>query len=132
LRENGNTVYVGETSNLKRCLWRWLTATPKSTGASAILNQSDAGQLMMQYIPVRLGRKELADKIKRRKTPRAQNAHVSEQRSIYPNAYAPWLAEDDKQLIQLVNAGKTISYIADFFQRNPGAIRARIEKLELL
>lgn len=49
----------------------------------------------------------------------------------YPNAFRPWTKEDDRRLELLYFEGKPPSEIATVFQRNPGAIAARIEKLDL-
>lgn len=49
----------------------------------------------------------------------------------YPNAYQPWTREDDRRLELMYFEGKPASEIATLFQRNPGAITARIEKLDL-
>lgn len=49
----------------------------------------------------------------------------------YPNAFKPWTKEDDLQLQMLYYEGRPASELATHFQRNPGAINARIEKLDL-
>lgn len=49
----------------------------------------------------------------------------------YPNAFKPWTKEDDLQLEMLYYEGRPASEIATRFQRNTGAINARIEKLDL-
>lgn len=49
----------------------------------------------------------------------------------HPNAYKPWIREDDDMLVQLFSQGKTLKELSDIFQRKPGAIRSRVKKLEL-
>lgn len=49
----------------------------------------------------------------------------------HPNAYKPWIREDDDMLVQLFSQGKTLKELSDIFQRKPGAIRSRVKKLQL-
>lgn len=49
----------------------------------------------------------------------------------YPRAYQKWEADEDNRLRQLYSAGKGTRELASHFQRQPSAIRARIEKLGL-
>ena len=53
-------------------------------------------------------------------------------RETYPNAYTPWTEEDDKNLESLFSYGKSTEELSEFFQRQPGAIEARVKKLNLL
>lgn len=52
-------------------------------------------------------------------------------RQEYPNAYLPWTEEDDLELTRLWCEGMTVKALSAHFQRKPGAIRSRIEKLDL-
>lgn len=52
-------------------------------------------------------------------------------RQEYPNAYMPWTKEDDLILTRMWNEGATNKELSIHFQRKPGAIRSRIEKLGL-
>ena len=52
-------------------------------------------------------------------------------RQEFPNAYNPWNDEDDFKLTQMWCEGTTISEIASYFQRKPGAILSRVKKLGL-
>lgn len=52
-------------------------------------------------------------------------------RDKYPNYLKAWTAEDDAKLEQLWCEGESVKKLALTFGRNPGAIKARIEKLEL-
>ena len=49
----------------------------------------------------------------------------------HPNAYKPWIREDDDMLVQLFSQGKTLKELSDIFQRKPGAIISRMKKLQL-
>lgn len=49
----------------------------------------------------------------------------------HPRAYEKWGEEEDQQLRQLVEAGVRVKDIAAQFQRQPSAVRSRIEKLGL-
>lgn len=49
----------------------------------------------------------------------------------YPNYLKPWKKEDDDELERLWCEGLPVKSIAILFKRNTGAIKARIEKLEL-
>lgn len=52
-------------------------------------------------------------------------------RMDHPNAYMPWMQEDDDKLEQLFCEGKTTKELSEIFQRKQGAIRSRVKKLEL-
>ena len=49
----------------------------------------------------------------------------------HPNAYKPWIREDDDMLVQLFSQGKPLKELSDIFQRKPGAILSRMKKLQL-
>ncbi len=53
------------------------------------------------------------------------------QRMKYPNYLKPWKEEDDRRLESLWCEGVSERELARIFQRNLGAIRARVEKLQL-
>lgn len=53
-------------------------------------------------------------------------------RQKYPNYLKPWKEEDDQELERLWCEGVPVKDLAVMFMRNPGAIKSRIEKLELL
>lgn len=53
-------------------------------------------------------------------------------RRRYLKAYAKWEMEDDALLKTKHRAGKTINELAEIFQRKPGAIRSRLNKLGLI
>lgn len=57
---------------------------------------------------------------------------VARIRAQHPRAYEKWSEEEDQQLRQLVQAGMKEKGIAAQLQRQPGAIRSRLEKLDLV
>ncbi len=56
---------------------------------------------------------------------------LSEIKKEYPNAYEPWTKEDDELLAKEFRAGKSTKELCSIFKRHSGAIRSRLEKLEL-
>lgn len=50
-------------------------------------------------------------------------------REKYPRAYESWQKEEEQRLIELHLANKTIDEIGNTLQRQPGAIRSRLDKL---
>lgn len=56
---------------------------------------------------------------------------VDSVRSKYRSAYMPWTEELDKELTVLYCEGVNVKDLAKHFGRTRGAIRSRIQKLEL-
>ena len=56
---------------------------------------------------------------------------ITEIRTEHSNAYERWTKEDDEKLEQLFCEEKNIKELSKFFNRQPSAIRARVNKLEL-
>lgn len=56
---------------------------------------------------------------------------LEDMRKTHKQAYLPWTNEDDERLEKLFCEGKPVAELSELFGRNLGAIRARIEKLEL-
>ena len=56
---------------------------------------------------------------------------IEEARKTYPKAYAPWTKKDEQELEVMYAEEKPLPALANYFQRNEAAIRARIIKLEL-
>lgn len=50
-------------------------------------------------------------------------------RRKYPNAYQPWTAVGDRQLMERFMNGTTVTELAEEFGRGRGAIRSRLTKL---
>lgn len=53
-------------------------------------------------------------------------------REDFPRAYEPWKTHEENQLVDLFHRGQKIAEIAKSLQRQPGAVRARLEKLGLM
>jgi len=58
-----------------------------------------------------------------------QTYQVEEIRRQYPNAYRPWTAETDTELLTAHRAGHDVATLADTFGRQPSAIRSRLNHL---
>lgn len=52
-------------------------------------------------------------------------------KKMHSQAYEPWTAESDANLISLFRQGKTVKELSVIFGRTAGAIRSRIDKLLL-
>jgi hypothetical protein len=52
-------------------------------------------------------------------------------RARHPRAYEKWDVEEDARLAQLVHSGRRMHDIATLLQRQPSAIRSRMDKLGL-
>ena len=61
--------------------------------------------------------------------PLAAGQSLEERRRVHARAYERWEAEEDARLIRLVLDGHDITDIAATLQRQPSAIRSRIDKL---
>ncbi len=55
---------------------------------------------------------------------------VAKIRETHPKAYQPWTEAEEKELVQLQAADKTVSYIAGILGRKRGAITARLKRLD--
>ena len=56
---------------------------------------------------------------------------MAEIRRDHPRAYEPWTNEEDATLMRLAQAGRTVDEIAAQLQRQPSAIRGRMQKRNL-
>jgi hypothetical protein len=56
---------------------------------------------------------------------------ISKIKADHPNAYEIWKKTDDEKLEFLYCEGKKIKELSEIFKRQPSAIRARVNKLEL-
>lgn len=57
---------------------------------------------------------------------------VGEIRHEHPRAYEKWSAEEDSELSKLFRNGKSVKEIATVLNRQDGAIRSRLAKLNLV
>lgn len=71
------------------------------------------------------------DEMKKNDTPKSKTYSVERLREKFPRAYMPWDEMEDAQLSKRVTEGKSIKELANLHDRQPGAIRSRIAKLEL-
>lgn len=63
---------------------------------------------------------------------KARSLSFQATRAQYPNYLKPWSREDDRKLLELMNGGLSLKKVAERMGRNPGAIEARLAKLEEL
>lgn len=54
---------------------------------------------------------------------------IEKMRETYPNAYKPWLPEQDAQLQQHFQQGKTVEELSQILGRHEGSIKMRLQKL---
>jgi len=64
-----------------------------------------------------------------RKSQKLKSFNLEKIRQQYPKAYTKWSSEDDELLQNKYDAGVSVAELSQFFQRQPGAIRSRLEKL---
>lgn len=67
----------------------------------------------------------------REKRELSQEEKKAKVRETYPNAWTPWMPEDDKELKKLLGEGLNEIEISDRLGRKPSAIRSRIRKKSL-
>lgn len=60
------------------------------------------------------------------------NYKITEIRKKSPQAYKKWSIEEEQQITEKYQTGKSIKEIACQMQRQPGAIRSRLTKLGLI
>ena len=53
-------------------------------------------------------------------------------RKNHPRAYKKWTVDEEKKLKELYNDGKNTKEISKYLERQPGAIRSRLQKLGLV
>ncbi|MNS52384.1 hypothetical protein D3C72_850970 [compost metagenome] len=105
-----------------------------------LLNEVITKRLKLSYILVDLGRKELEERLfdklqpcysikGKRGTKKVYTQEAKQQ--AHKNAYEKWKKEDDERLKQLFCEGKTVKELMAIFERNKGAVKSRIKKLEL-
>jgi DNA-binding NarL/FixJ family response regulator len=63
---------------------------------------------------------------------KARSLSFQATRAQYPNYLKPWSKEDDRKVLELMNGGLSLKKVAERMGRNPGAIEARLAKLEEL
>ena len=58
--------------------------------------------------------------------------NLTEIRKEHPRAYEKWEPPEDNELVDFYQGGKKIDEIAGLLQRQPGAIRSRLDKLGMV
>lgn len=71
------------------------------------------------------------EKPKNQKREKSVIPFIQEIRKTHKQAYEPWSAEADEELVLLFRQGKTVKELSEVFGRTKGAIRSRINKLLL-
>lgn len=61
-----------------------------------------------------------------------REAYITQLRKRFPNAYLPWTKEEEAELTNLFNAGKSYLELSKNMQRQESAIKARLTKLGLI
>jgi hypothetical protein len=61
---------------------------------------------------------------------KARSLSFEATRAVYPNYLKPWTKEADQELKDLMKTGLSLKKVAEKMGRNPGAIEARLAKLE--
>lgn len=61
---------------------------------------------------------------------KARSLSFEATRAVYPNYLKPWTKEADQELKDLMKSGLSLKKVAEKMGRNPGAIEARLVKLE--
>ncbi len=98
-------------------------AHPLSTPDSAV------EQIPYDKLPL-AGFKELVDRLPPKRSDESfTDERIIDIRKKHPRAYEPWSDEEDRLLIKLYNEEPSIAALSKIFQRQPGAITARIRKL---
>ncbi|WP_321515889.1 GIY-YIG nuclease family protein [Marinifilum fragile] len=106
-----------------------------------LVNKWIESQMTVSFLPLSLGRKELEERLcekfnpkynlKGKRGSKIKTYSKKEKQREHRMAYEPWTNIDDENLEILFCEGKTIKELSKIFERNDGAIRSRIKKLEL-
>jgi hypothetical protein len=62
------------------------------------------------------------------KKPKTGKRSLEELRAQYPRAYLPWRPDEDDTLKTLFQTQKSVKKLAEALRRQPGGIRARLQK----
>ncbi len=130
-REDDAIVHVGETKNLNAQMIKLVSTKSVNDDMGMLLNDVIARSLKLSYLLVDLGRKELEERILKRIGITNKTYTKAEKQQAHKNAYERWTQEDDEKLELLFCEGKSVKELMAIFERQEGAIRSRIKKLEL-
>ncbi len=85
-----------------------------------------------EYLKPRIIQRKNKPKVKLKKTDKKQswNEKLEKMRKEYPNAYKPWTASDDEELVKVFTKNKQVdlSELTKIFGRHPGSIKIRLKK----
>lgn len=66
------------------------------------------------------------------KRQKPKSSKLEELRKEHPKAYTKWSSDEDEVLKVKFSEGMSVAELAQFFQRQPGAIQSRLAKLGLV
>lgn len=130
-REGNTIVHAGETKSLNALMIKLVSSKSIDDDFGQLLHDIVARDLKLSYLLVRLGRKELEERILKKISANKKTYTKAEKQQAHKSAYERWSTEDDEKLELLFCEGKTVKELSVIFARNEGSINARIKKLEL-
>lgn len=168
IREEGQICYIGESGSLRKRMKdlldtrnhslrrtignrRFLDKEGYEAGTASKkfplkfeeeLNRIFEDNFEVSAIPVKIGRKELEERLveklnpiynsrAKRKSDKPEKTYsISEIRKTHANAYRPWDKEEERKIVELSNEGKTAKEIGKIVGRNKGAISSRLRKIK--
>jgi len=105
------------------------------------LNRIFEDNFEVAVITVKVGRKELEERLikklkpvynyrEKRKSDEPEKAYtVLEIRKTYKNAYRAWDEDEEREIVEMSNEGRTAKEIGEIVGRNEGAISSRLRKI---
>ncbi len=107
------------------------TASEAAQEAFADLFPKELAEMHEKFVKASGGREPIEGKETEDAVP-AKSYTVEEVRKGHLNAYRPWSAEEERELIRRYQSGEKTKAIAEALGRKPGAISSRIAKLGLV
>ncbi|MEI8104205.1 MAG: hypothetical protein WCG84_04890, partial [Candidatus Moraniibacteriota bacterium] len=95
-------------------------------------NKKNAEKKISKKIDPLTGKRIAVDAEKSKPAGEEYAAKLEKMREQYPNAYRPWKEVDDTLLRELFKAEMSVREISRELGRQPGGIRARLEKVGLV
>ncbi|MBI2314770.1 hypothetical protein HYU93_01795 [Candidatus Daviesbacteria bacterium] len=95
-------------------------------------NNVREGQIMIFEEYFQAFRKGFRKAVRTAKKGDLESYDIKQLRSKYPKAYELWAKDEEDSLKELWAHNKTIKEISSILQREPGAIRSRLKKLDKL
>ncbi len=81
------------------------------------------------HLEVQAAKRQSAVPEKSSKDGKSWNEKIAKMRETYPNAYKPWEVNQDNELMQEFQNGKTLKQLSKQFGRHEGSIKMRLQKL---